>query len=77
VCEEARRYLPHFVRPFALHMILGERKTPLSVLRPSGRYPHVEALSEARTKPGKGAALGKEAVLAVSWRMRYPPGLGG
>jgi hypothetical protein len=33
--KEARRYLPHFVRPFALHMIPGERKTPLSVLVPS------------------------------------------
>jgi len=49
VSEEARRYLPHFVRPFALHMIPGERKNPLSVLGPSGRYPHVEYLSEVRT----------------------------
>jgi len=48
--EEARRYLPHFVRPFALHMILGERKNPLSVLDPSGCYPHVEPLSDARRK---------------------------
>src|SRR4029077_19314986 len=53
VSEEARRYLPHFVRPFALHMILGERKNPLSVLGPSGRYPHVEPLSDARTTHGK------------------------
>ena len=29
--EEARRYLPHFVRPFALAMGLGERKSPYSV----------------------------------------------
>jgi hypothetical protein len=32
VSEEARRYLPHFVRPFALPMILGERKNPFECL---------------------------------------------
>jgi hypothetical protein len=29
--EEARRYVPHFVWPFALVMGLGERKTPSRV----------------------------------------------
>src|SRR6185503_19902072 len=47
--EEARRYLPHFVRPFTLHMIPGERKTPLSILGSLRRYPHVEPLTDART----------------------------
>jgi hypothetical protein len=39
--EEARRYRPHFVWPFARRMGLGERKTPSSTSEP---------LSDARTK---------------------------
>jgi hypothetical protein len=38
--EEARRYQPHFVWPFARSMDLGERKIPSSTSEP---------LSEART----------------------------
>jgi len=47
--EEARRYEPHFVWPFALRINLGERKSPTSVsdLR---KVPFtIELLSDART----------------------------
>ena len=47
--EEARRYVPHFVGPFAFAMGLGEWKNPSSVsdFRETGI--RVEPLSDART----------------------------
>jgi hypothetical protein len=45
--EEARRYGPHFVGPFALVIDLGERKSPSSAS--DFRTTLVEPLSEART----------------------------
>ena len=45
--EEARRYVPHFVGPFALTMDLGERKIPSSA---SDFWKTlVEPLSDTRT----------------------------
>jgi len=46
--EEARRYAPHFVGPFALAIGLGERKSPSSDSDFRGTL--VELLSDARTK---------------------------
>ena len=46
--EEARRYVPHFVGPFALVIDLGERKSPSSAS--DFRATLVEPLSDARTK---------------------------
>ena len=48
--EEARRYVPHFVGPFALTMDLGERKSPSSASGLRNTLFNVEPLSEARTK---------------------------
>jgi hypothetical protein len=45
--EEARRYGPHFVEPFALLIDLGERKSPFSVPNIRGVLLNVEPLSEA------------------------------
>jgi hypothetical protein len=45
--EEARRYGPHFVGPFALTIGLGERKSPSSASDFRGTL--VEPLSDART----------------------------
>ena len=45
--EEARRYGPHFVGPFARTIDLGERKNPSSVS--DFRTTLVEPLSDART----------------------------
>ena len=47
VSEEARRYGPHFVGPFALAICLGERKSPSSAS--DFRKTLVEPLSDART----------------------------
>jgi hypothetical protein len=45
--EEARKYVPHFVGPFAPTMDLGERKSPFGA---SGfRKTLVEPLNDART----------------------------
>lgn len=44
--EEAKRYGPHFVYPFALAMNLSERISPFSV---RGVPLNVELLSDART----------------------------
>jgi hypothetical protein len=46
--EEARRYGPHFVGPFARAIDLGERKSPFNVS--DLRSTLVEPLSDARTK---------------------------
>ena len=48
--EEARRYVPHFVGPFAPRMNPGERKSPFSAS--DFRKTLVEPLSEARTLHG-------------------------
>ena len=45
--EEARRYGPHFVEPFALAIGLGERESPSSAF--DFRKTLVEPLSDART----------------------------
>jgi hypothetical protein len=45
--EEARRYGPHFVGPFALAIGLGERKSPSSASDFLGTL--VEPLSDVRT----------------------------
>jgi tRNA A37 threonylcarbamoyladenosine dehydratase len=45
--EEARRYVPHFVGPFALVMGLGERKSPSRVSTFDTLLLRVEPLSEA------------------------------
>jgi hypothetical protein len=45
--EEARRYGPHFVGPFARTIGLGERKSPSSAFDFRGTL--VEPLSDART----------------------------
>ena len=45
--NEARRYGPHFVGPFALVIDLGERKSPSSTS--NFRTTLVESLSDART----------------------------
>ena len=45
--EEARRYGPHFVGPFALARGLGERKSPFSIS--DFWKPLAEPLSDART----------------------------
>ena len=48
--EEARRYGPHFVKPFAHKMDLAEWKIPSSVSGLQKTIFHVEPLSDARTK---------------------------
>jgi len=45
--EEARRYGPHFVGPFALVICLGEQKSPFNAS--DLRTTLVEPLSDART----------------------------
>jgi hypothetical protein len=45
--EEARRYGPHFVGPFAFTIGLGERKSPSSASDFRGTL--IEPLSDART----------------------------
>jgi len=47
--EEARRYGPQFVGPFARAIDLGERKIPFNAS--DLRTTHVEPLSDARTPP--------------------------
>ncbi len=49
--EEARRYGPHFVGPFAFVIDLGERKSPSSAS--DFRTTLGEPLSEARTLPAE------------------------
>ncbi len=55
--EEARRYGPHFVGPFARAIDLGERKSPSS----ASEFPKtlVELLSDARTLHGKWRVLAR------------------
>jgi hypothetical protein len=47
--EEAKRYGPHFVYPFALAMNLGERISPFSISNIRDVHRNVEPLSDART----------------------------
>ncbi len=47
--EEARRYGPHFVKPFARRMELGEWKIPSSASGLRKTFFNVEPLSDART----------------------------
>jgi hypothetical protein len=49
VSEDARRYGPHFVEPFALQIDLGKRKNPFSVPIIRGVLLSVEPLSDTRT----------------------------
>jgi hypothetical protein len=51
--EEARRYGPHFVWPFARRMDLGERISPASVSDLRKVLFNVEPLSDARPTPGE------------------------
>ena len=53
VSEEARRYVPHFVRPFARRMDLGEWKIPSSASGLRKTLFNVEPLSDARTPLGE------------------------
>ena len=53
--EEARRYVSHFVGPFALLRDLGERKSPSS--GSDFRTTLIEPLSDARTMHGKWRVL--------------------
>ena len=55
--EEARRYGPHFVGPFALAIGLGERKSPSSTS--DFRKAFVEPLSDASTMHGTWRVLAR------------------
>ena len=50
--EETRRYVPHFVRPFARRMDLGEWEIPSSASGLRKTFFNVEPLSAARTPHG-------------------------
>ncbi len=52
--EEARRYHPHFVWPFATRMDLGERKIPSSTSEPlsAERAPMTDFFSILLRQPG-------------------------
>ena len=51
--EEARRYGPHFVKPFARRIDLGEWKIPSSASGLRKTLFNVEPLSDARTPLGE------------------------